>query len=126
MYELITIQEFSAAHRLRGYPGKCERLHGHNWKVEVRVHSEVLDTVGMVVDFTSLKEMTAKVLKDLDHCDLNALPAFETQNPSAENIARYIYLRLKETLAGSTAKICNVVVWESETTAALYFEGPPK
>jgi 6-pyruvoyltetrahydropterin/6-carboxytetrahydropterin synthase len=122
MYELITIDEFSAAHRLKGYPGKCEKLHGHNWKVEVRVRSHVLDTVGMVKDFTALKEMTTKVLKDLDHCDLNALPAFENQNPSAENLARYIYEGLKVELAGSTARIHKVLVWESETTAAVYFE----
>ena len=122
MYELMTIQRFSAAHRLKGYPGKCERPHGHNWKVEVRVRSQVLDHVGMVKDFATLKAMTAQVLEDLDHCDLNALAAFENQNPSAENLARYIYERLKKELAGSTARMHKVVVWESETSAAAYFE----
>ncbi len=125
MYELIVLQEFSAAHRLRGYPGKCERLHGHNWKVEVRVSSRLLDRLGMVKDFKELKALTAQVLKDLDHCDLNDHPAFKDQNPSAENLARYIYGQISQETAGTEGlRIDKVVVWESETTAAAYSADP--
>lgn len=122
MYELITIQEFSAAHRLRGYEGKCERLHGHNWKVEVRVCAHVLDERGLAKDFAELKAMTARVLDDLDHSDLTTLAAFADTNPSAENLSRHIYERIKRELAGSSVQLQKVVVWESDTAGAAYTE----
>lgn len=122
MYELITIQEFSAAHRLRGYGGKCERLHGHNWKVEVRVCADALDDRGLAKDFSDLKALTARVLEDLDHSDLTAIAAFADKNPSAENLARYIYERLGQELAGSPVRLQKVVVWESDTAGAAYTE----
>ncbi len=123
MYELITIQEFSAAHRLKGYKGKCERLHGHNWKVEVRVWAAQVDDVGLAKDFSELKMVTARVLKDLDHTDLTTVSAFSEKNPSAENLARYIYQQLKQEMADSPIRLHKVVVWESDTAAAAYFEG---
>jgi 6-pyruvoyltetrahydropterin/6-carboxytetrahydropterin synthase len=122
MYVLIVRDDFSAAHRLPLTHGKCERLHGHNWKVEVRVRAPALDEAGMALDFQDLKTMTRRVLEKLDHCLLNEIPAFQEQNPTAENLARYIYKGLADLLAAERAMLDRVCVWESETTAACYTE----
>jgi 6-pyruvoyltetrahydropterin/6-carboxytetrahydropterin synthase len=120
MYVLIVRDEFSAAHRLPASGSKCERLHGHNWKVEVEVSAEQLDATGMAIDFSELKAMTAEILEELDHRLLNDLPPFRQQNPTAENLARYIYERVAERIAEGEVKLDRVRVWESETTAASY------
>ena len=91
MYEVMIEEEFSAAHALRGYRGKCENLHGHNWKVEVYVRGEQLDQVGMLVDFKDLKAATRRVMKYLDHQNLNELKPFDIEmNPSSEHLAGFI------------------------------------
>lgn len=120
MYALVVRDEFSAAHRLPDSGSKCERLHGHNWKVEVEVSAERLDARGMAIDFNDLKALTGEILEELDHRLLNDLPAFQEQNPTAENLARYIYERLAERVAEGRVKLDRVRVWESETTAASY------
>jgi len=120
MYALTVRGDFSAAHSLPSSGSKCERLHGHNWKVEVRVWAEELDASGMVIDFHDLKAMTGEVLEELDHRLLNELPAFHQRNPTAENLAQYIYEKLAERLLRGGAKLDQVRVWESETTAASY------
>lgn len=117
MYEVKITREFSAAHRVEDYPGNCEKLHGHNWRVEVFVKKETLDSLGMVIDFRKLKKLTEDAVKSLDHSFLNELPAFDGKNPTAENIARHIY----EKLSGA-ADVSRVTVWESDTSAASYFE----
>ncbi len=122
MYEIKIQDQFSAAHHLRNYHGTCEALHGHNWKVEVAVLSRSLDEGGMVLDFRILKDSTRTVLQALDHRYLNELSDFLELNPSSENIARYIFDRVKSTLEGQNVILKRVTVWESETACASYFE----
>lgn len=114
MYNIKVEADFSAAHNLRGYKGKCEALHGHNWKVEVAVGATKLDKTGMVLDFTDLKQKLHRVLEKLDHRYLNNLPYFKKFNPTSENIAKYIYDNLR--IQG----LESVTVWESEKSAATY------
>lgn len=118
MYEIKVILEFSAAHKLRGYKGKCENLHGHNWKVEISVSSEKLDKLGMIIDFKELRRKLNTVLEKLDHKNLNDLAYFKKVNPTSENIAKFIYDRIKD----KGLRIKAVVVWESDTACATYEE----
>ncbi len=120
MYELTVREGFSAAHRLHSTGGKCAELHGHNWKVEVRVCAEELDGAGMAIDFHDLKAITREILEELDHRYLNELPDFQEQNPTAENLARHIYERLAERLGSERVGLDRVCVWESDATAATY------
>ncbi len=120
MYLSAITATFSAAHYLRNYQGKCENLHGHNWKVEVTVESGSLDSAGMGLDFTILRRKTSEVLGDLDHRALNELPAFSEENPSSENLARYIFTRLREEVEGGRVRLRSVRVWESDTSWAEY------
>ncbi|MBM4338561.1 MAG: 6-carboxytetrahydropterin synthase QueD [Deltaproteobacteria bacterium] len=121
MYELTVTSHFSGAHRLRYLHGKCEELHGHNWKIEVSVASSKLNQEGVVIDFKILKQKLEKVLKSLDHTFLNDLPYFSGQEPSSENIAKYIFDKMKSELKGFSAKMTKVSAWESETSCATYF-----
>jgi 6-pyruvoyltetrahydropterin/6-carboxytetrahydropterin synthase len=121
MYEITVTSHFSAAHRLRYLHGKCEELHGHNWKVEVPVASNRLSKEGVVVDFGILKLKVEKVLKPLDHTYLNDLPYFSGIEPSSENIAKYIFDKLKPELKGYHVTLKKVTAWESETSCATYF-----
>lgn len=120
MYEITVTSHFSGAHRLRYLHGKCEELHGHNWKVEVSVLSNRLGKEGIVIDFGILKQKVERVLKDLDHTYLNDLPHFSGIEPSSENIAKYIFDRLKSELKGGQGKLRKVTAWESETSRATY------
>lgn len=122
MYELTISEEFEAAHRLPEYDGKCCRLHGHNWRVEVAVRGNELDRSGLLMDFKRLKFHVADVLATLDHHYLNELPEFVEQAPSAEHIARYIYgqLAAKPEFGGHVKVYC-VKVWESPRSCAAYF-----
>lgn len=123
MFELTTIVDFEAAHRLPDYPGKCCRLHGHNWKVEVTVTGENLDQLGMLIDFRELKQEVNRIIDTLDHYYLNEIDAFRTMNPTAENIAKYIYQELKSGLkASNSVEVRAVKVWESPNSSALYRE----
>jgi len=121
MYELTVETTFSAAHNLRGYDGACENLHGHNWKVEVRITCDTLDKVGMVMDFKRLKAETRAIVDTLDHRYLNEVAPFDSDNATAENISRFIYSKLKERL-GAGVTVARVTVWESENAAAAYYE----
>jgi 6-pyruvoyltetrahydropterin/6-carboxytetrahydropterin synthase len=121
MFEITVISNFSGAHRLRYLHGKCEELHGHNWKVEVSVVSNRLNKEGVVIDFKILKQKVEKVLERLDHTYLNDLPYFSGREPSSENIAKYIFDRLKTELKGHHAILKEVTAWESETSCATYF-----
>ena len=120
MYQASIQTQFSAAHFLRNYKGKCENLHGHNWKVEVTVSSETLDDTGMVLDFTILKQKTTTIIERLDHSHLNEISHFAKINPSSENIAAYIYNLLKEELKNTPVLLTKVSVWESDTSRASY------
>jgi len=116
MFSVKVELEFSAAHNLRGYKGKCEELHGHNWKVQVVAAKDKLDNSGMLIDFRLLKSALKRALDELDHRYLNKIPYFKKENPTSENIARYIFLRLKRRIP----QIKEVTVWESEKCAATY------
>ncbi len=123
MYELVITSQFSAAHNLRNYGGKCENLHGHNWRLEVFVRANALGRGGMVLDFSILREETEKVLEALDHQYLNELPYFQKEEPSSENIARYIYEALEERLRPHGLRLHKVTAWESEGVGASYLGG---
>jgi 6-pyruvoyltetrahydropterin/6-carboxytetrahydropterin synthase len=122
MYELKIISQFAAAHQLREYQGKCENLHGHNWKVEVHVTGDRLEKNGLLIDFKLIKNATKKVLNELDHEFLNELDAFKTINPSSENIARHIFTALSRELNTENIKISRVTTWESDSACASYME----
>ncbi|MBI1912486.1 MAG: 6-carboxytetrahydropterin synthase QueD [Deltaproteobacteria bacterium] len=122
MYELTIESSFSSAHNLRGYEGACENLHGHNWKVEVAVTSEKLDKLDMVIDFKRLKAETKRIMEYLDHKYLNEVPPFDKINPTAENIARFIYKELARAFNDGNIKVAKIKVWESENAAAAYYE----
>ncbi|MCM8831421.1 MAG: 6-carboxytetrahydropterin synthase QueD [Candidatus Omnitrophica bacterium] len=122
MYKVKIISFFSAAHYLRAYKGKCENLHGHNWRVEVVVSSEKLNKIGMVIDFSKLKKMTNNILSQLDHKPLNKIDFFKKNNPSSEEIARYIFLKLKQTHLPKNCYIEEVRIWETDTSCAIYKE----
>ncbi|MDY6821567.1 MAG: 6-carboxytetrahydropterin synthase QueD [Deferribacterota bacterium] len=119
MYELKVIDTFSAAHALRGYKGECERIHGHNYKVEVILKGDTLDDVGMLVDFKEVKKYLKKTIEPLDHNFLNELSPFVELNPTSENIAKYIYSELKNIFKN---KIDSVIVWENFNNASKYYE----
>ncbi|MDD4295013.1 MAG: 6-carboxytetrahydropterin synthase QueD [Candidatus Omnitrophica bacterium] len=122
MYKVKVMAEFSGAHFLRGYKGKCESLHGHNWEIEVIAKSETLDELGMVIDFKKLKGFINVVMEELDHKHLNDLEYFEKINPSSENIAKYIYDRLLALMTDEKAVLCKVRVWETSSSCAVYEE----
>ncbi|MBQ7197678.1 MAG: 6-carboxytetrahydropterin synthase QueD [Selenomonadaceae bacterium] len=122
MFELKVKSEFEAAHYIKNYPGKCARLHGHNWIVEAVVQGENLNELGILVDFKILKDELKKVLDEFDHQYLNELELFANQNPTAEIIAKEIFDKL------STAEIFNgaanlkaVTVYESPKSSVTYF-----
>ncbi|MDP8263522.1 MAG: 6-carboxytetrahydropterin synthase QueD [Candidatus Ancaeobacter aquaticus] len=121
MFEAMIVTEFNSAHRLRNYNGKCENLHGHNWRVEVLVCSPELDRNGFVVDFVKLKKITNTFIKNLDHKVLNGTPFFKKINPSAENIAQLIYNNVKKKLPKSCS-MSSVSVWETNANCATYRE----
>jgi len=122
MYEVSVDETFAAAHNLRNYYGKCENLHGHNYKVRVVLAGKELDDTGLLYDFVHLKRVIQDVIGGLDHKYLNELPPFDTLNPSAENIARYIFDASAGKLPKSPngAVISSVTVWETDTSAATY------
>ncbi len=122
MYELKIISQFAAAHQLREYEGKCENLHGHNWKVEVFVTGNKLEKNGLLIDFKLIKNATEKVLSELDHEFLNDLDAFKTINPSSENIARHIFTTLSREVNTEDVKVSRVTTWESDSACASYTE----
>jgi 6-pyruvoyltetrahydropterin/6-carboxytetrahydropterin synthase len=122
MYELKIISKFSAAHQLREFKGKCEHLHGHNWKVEVYITGERVGEDGMLMDFGLIKKSATEVLNRLDHQFLNELEPFTSLNPSSENIARYIYESLAQEINNGNARVSKVTAWESDTASASYME----
>lgn len=122
MFELRIKLDFPAAHHLEGYPGDCQRVHGHNWGVEVFARSKGLDSIGLAVDFRELKQAVKSLIDRWDHQDLNAHEDFRELNPSAENIAKLTYTRLSERVNTANTKIHRVTIWENERSSASYFE----
>ena len=121
MFELNVEDEFASAHFLRKYKGKCERMHGHNYRVQVSIKAEKLNKIGLAIDFGEIKAELKKVMEILDHNVLDELPAFKKINPSAENIAKYIFDCLNKTLKRKNIRLAKVTVWETARASASYF-----
>jgi len=122
MFELMIETQFASAHQLRGYKGACEKLHGHNWKVQIFVLAERLNEIDIAIDFHELKKLAEEVIMPLDHGFLNDIFPFTEKNPSSENIAKWIYDSLRKKLNNENINLSAVTVWESETASATYFE----
>jgi 6-pyruvoyltetrahydropterin/6-carboxytetrahydropterin synthase len=123
MYTISVEHHFDAAHALRGYKGKCEALHGHRFRVVVRVGATGLDDIGLAYDFTELKGKLKAILDRFDHTCLNDVPPFDKINPSSENIASTIYEALKSALKEAPVTLDSVEVWESPESGVEYREG---
>ncbi len=121
-YTLKIITDFAAAHLLRGYDGACSRLHGHNWKVEVEVIATSLDEIGMGIDFRIIKQHTRQIIDQLDHYNLNKISPFDRLNPTAENIAAYLFGKLGQQLNSERVRICAITLWETERACVRYTE----
>ncbi|MCX5861192.1 MAG: 6-carboxytetrahydropterin synthase QueD [Desulfomonile sp.] len=121
MYEVEIIAAFSAAHRLRDYNGKCEHLHGHNYRVHVSVRASQTGRCGMVIDFGDLKKASSRVLERLDHSFLNEIEPFVEIEPSAENIAAFLFSEIARELDHQAIMLYSVSVWESDTSRATFF-----
>ena len=125
-YTLRVSTEFAAAHVLRGYEGACAKIHGHNWKVEVFVTADALDPLGMALDFRTLTTMTEEVTGVLDHELLNEVPPFTEVNPTAENVAAYVFRALARKLAdraeGRPVQLQRVVIHENDRLSVDYSE----
>ena len=122
MFEVSVDETFSSGHALRGYKGKCENVHGHNYKVRVTLAGPELDSIGLLYDFVHLKQAIQGVIRTLDHRFLNDFAPFDTVNPSAENIARHIYEEVSKQMktVANGAEISRVTVWETDVTSATY------
>ena len=124
MFEVSVEEMFAAGHALRHYRGKCENVHGHNWRVMVTFVGETVDKAGMLVDFVEVKKSMSKVIDYLDHQFINDLKPFDELSPSAENIAKYFYDEMTSALAAipsdAPCKISRVKVWETDDASACY------
>ena len=122
MFEVAVEQGFSSAHALRNYKGRCENVHGHNWKVRVVIEGERLDDAGMLVDFLDVKGLMTGIIDRIDHQFLNDIPPFDVVNPSAENIAEYFYQKMTEGLSDTPVpvRITEVKIWETDIQSAAY------
>ena len=129
MFEIKVSTQFCAAHFLKHYKGKCESLHGHNWKVDVTVASTRLNRLGMIMDFKDLKALLNQVTVQLDHSLLNEIRFFKSSNTTSEIIAQYIFMSLRKkikqfckTHRQRPPALKEVVVWEQENSCAIYRE----
>jgi len=124
MFEVSVEETFAAGHALRGYRGKCENVHGHNYKVQVTIRGDRLDSIGLLVDFVEIKRLLHAAIERLDHQFLNDVPPFDVQNPSAENMAKYFHDQVSQGLAGAgltvPVEVAQVKIWETDTSTATY------
>src|ERR671918_2146588 len=124
MFEVTVEQTFAAGHALRHYKGKCENVHGHNYRVQVTVEGERLNSIGLLVDFVELKRVVREVMARLDHQFINDLEPFTVINPSAENVAKYFYDEIHSGLnlddSEVPIRISYVKIWETDTSIAVY------
>jgi 6-pyruvoyltetrahydropterin/6-carboxytetrahydropterin synthase len=120
-FEVMIERNFSSAHQLRGYKGKCENLHGHNYKIEIYARGRELNNIGLLVDFGELKEAADEIVRYLDHRNINELPPFDEElNPSAENLARYILERVASQVGDERVSVYKVRCFETPTSVATY------
>jgi 6-pyruvoyltetrahydropterin/6-carboxytetrahydropterin synthase len=125
VYEISKDFVFSAAHQIRMHGGKCERLHGHNWRVRVHARASTLNRIGMVVDFADLQKFVAELCARFDHQHMNEIPPFDAVNTTAENLARFFYEEANRRLLaaeGGRVTVSRVEVWENEGSLAIYRE----
>jgi len=121
MFEVMIERNFSSAHQLRGYRGKCENLHGHNYKIEIYARGRELDKTGLLVDFVELKAAADEIVNYLDHRNINELPPFDAElNPSAENLARFILERVASRVGDERVQVFKVRCFETPTSVATY------
>ena len=129
MFEVTVEHTFAAGHALRGYRGKCENTHGHNYRVRLTLRGRDLNSTGLLYDFVELKGALRQVADRVDHQFLNDLAPFDLLNPSAENLAKYFYQEIDGRLAKqrpgngvpeNNVKVAAVTVWETDTTTATY------
>ncbi|MEW5946859.1 MAG: 6-carboxytetrahydropterin synthase QueD [bacterium] len=120
MFEVFKEVTFSGAHRLRDYGGRCEELHGHNWRVRIYARAGELDETGLVVDFKDMKRAMDETADALDHRYLNDVPPFDETNPSAENIARYFFDHVSEKINDDRVAVSRAMVWENDDSCAIY------
>ena len=121
-YQLKVVTEFASAHTLRDYPGACSRMHGHNWKVELEAVASQLNEVGMAIDFKQMKQAANEVGDQLDHRYLNELEPFKHINPTAENIAAWMYREISARINSDTVKVTALTLWETERACVRYSE----
>jgi 6-pyruvoyltetrahydropterin/6-carboxytetrahydropterin synthase len=122
MYELKIIDQFAAAHQLRGIKGGCENLHGHNWKIEVSAAGRKVGQDGLLIDFREIKRATKDILDGLDHKFLNDVEPLKAMEPSSENIARHIFESLSQRVNTNDVRISRVTAWESDSACASYWK----
>ena len=122
MYDVTVKTGFSAAHQLRLYDGKYENLHGHNWTAQVTVEADELNPIGVGIDFVELKKVVEGILSRLDYQNINEISPFDKENPSAENIARWLFLELKTQIDTESTRVKRVEVCEMEGCGASYYE----
>jgi len=120
MFIIKVITDFSSAHSLKNYPGDCSRFHGHNWDVEISIYSKILNKIGMAIDFREIKKKAKSITKRLDHRYLNDIKPFDKINPTAENIAKYIFEEVAALIDNNNVKIQQVTIWENKTSSATY------
>ncbi len=124
MFEISAEQTFAAGHALRGYKGKCENVHGHNYRVRVTVTGEKLNSIGLLVDFVDMKRVMKEIIEYWDHRFINDLPPFDKINPTAENMARWFCDKMQNELESGVAevpvRVTSVTIWETDTNIATY------
>jgi 6-pyruvoyltetrahydropterin/6-carboxytetrahydropterin synthase len=121
MFEVTIEQSFAAGHALRNYRGKCENVHGHNYRCQVTLEGQELDSTGLLIDFVAAKKVLQAVVDRLDHQWLNEFPPFDVLNPSAENIAKYIYEEFRNGMGDNNGvRLSFVRLWETDTSSATY------
>ncbi len=123
LYTLTTSTDFSASHIIPGHPGKCARLHGHNWKVEVTLVAKELDHLGMAIDFQHVKDAAKQTIEKVDHYHLNDLPFFENIIPTAENVAKWLFNEIGPVINRENVKLQSVTLWETDRSRVCYSEG---
>jgi len=124
MYEVCVTREFSSAHFLRDYAGKCADLHGHNWKVEVYFRAPGVSANGIMIDFLDIGAALDGLLDRLDHGIINNIAPFDTVNPTSENLARWFYTEIGHRMPAGSPKPCRVRIWETADAHASYWEDP--
>ena len=122
MYKLVVKKEFSSAHVLHGHPGDCKRMHGHNWIVEAKVEGNNINKIGMVIDFKDIKNILSDIISKLDHRYLNDIEPFIDNNPTAENISKYIYKELSKNINTDNIKVSEIKLWETNNSVVIYTE----